>query len=178
MKKAINLLMLAALMSAAAANAYGQKIVPEDSVPKILDAYEEKEGVESITISPTMLAMMKNGKAQDRNTKELLSKIMELRILNVTSDGLAEKLTSELKPALQKSYTQIMKAKMTNERMSLYAQNPPAIAGDKRVSALLVIIFGQQSTSIMYLSGDIDASLTEAVMSGKIGVSGSRDKKN
>jgi hypothetical protein len=176
MKKAIKILMLAALVSITAASAYGQKVVHEDSVPQILDAYEEKEGVESITISPAMLAMMKNGKAQDRKTKELLSKITELRILIVTNEQLMERLMAELKPNLQKSYTQIMKAKITGEYMLLYTQNIPANSGNRQLNALLAIITEPQSSSIMYLSGDIDASLTEAVMSGKISASGSNNK--
>lgn len=176
MKKVINLLLLAALTSLAAASAYGQKIVCEDSVPKILDAYEEKEGVEAITISPSMLAMMKDNKAQDRNTKELLFKITELRILIVTGEKLAGQLRADLNPLLQKGYTQIMKAKLAGEHMLLYTQNVPENAGDGQKNALLAIISEPKSTSIMYLSGDIDASLTEAVMSGKISVSGKEDK--
>ena len=177
MKKARNLLMLAALMSLTAASAYGQKPVYEDPVPQILDAYEEKEGVEAITISPTaILALIKNGKAQDKKTKELLSKITELRILIVGSDELMEQLKAELNPALQKGYTQIMKAKVTGNHMLLYAQNIPENAESSHRNALLAIISEPQSASVMYLSGDVDASLTEAVMSGKISVSGKDDK--
>lgn len=167
------LLLLAALASAATMTAYGQKDVNEDPIPKLLDAYEEKEGVASITISPSLLAMVKKGKGQDRQTKELISKIAALRILTITDSEVKKNLLHELEPALQKSYAQIMKTKAAGERMALYLRRETENGNEKQVGALLVTI-AEADLTVMHLSGMVDAGLIDAVMNGKISVSGGK----
>jgi hypothetical protein len=170
MKKMVKLLTLAALASVATMTAHGQKDAHEDPIPKLFDAYEEKEGVESITISPSLLAMMKNGKRQDRQTKGLISKIAALRILTITGNEVKKNLLRELEPALQKSYAQIMKTKTAGERMALYLRKEAENGKEKQAGALLVTI-AEANLTVMYLSGTVDAGLIDAVMSGKISVS-------
>lgn len=52
----------------------------------ILDKYEKRKKVESIIISPAVLQMAGNGN-YNASTKELLSKISEMRIVNVKEDA-------------------------------------------------------------------------------------------
>ncbi|MDR1866496.1 MAG: DUF4252 domain-containing protein [Bacteroidales bacterium] len=169
MKKISALLILAVLASATTIHVCGQ------TIPKIFDRYEEKEGVESVTISPMLLGIMKNGKTQDRKTQELLSKISGLRILTIADDA-ADKdaLLSELKSVLQKGYQQIMKMKSSGERVELYHKNIPMNTAeeDAKISALLFMTTQKSSVTLVYLSGTIDKRVIEAVMNGEIHVSG------
>ena len=155
---------------------YGQKDVNEDPVIKIFNKYEEKEGVESITISPALLVLMKNGKTNDKKTQDLISKISGLRILTLTdgADGKGranrEALTAELQAVVQKDFEEIMKVKSSGERIELYVRNKPDCEGCK--SALLFITSANTSVTVMHLAGLIDKGLIDAVMNGEIGISG------
>ncbi|MDR0415627.1 MAG: DUF4252 domain-containing protein [Prevotellaceae bacterium] len=171
MKKIVTLLTLTLLVCIAAANAYGQKEAREDLVSGLLDVYEDKEGVESITISSSLLAMMENGTGQDKQTKELISKIKDLRVLIITDAGVEKALLAELEPVLQNTYTQIMKVKKSaKERMMLYLRTSPEKSGKKQAGALLVTIAEDNSLTVMYLSGNVDTDLIDAVLSGKVNV--------
>ena len=153
---------------------YGQKDA-EDPVIKILDKYEEKEGVESITISPALLGLMKNGKTDDPKTQELISKITGLRILTLT-DGAngkgranREALAAELQAVVKKGFEEIMKVKNSNERIELYVRNKPDCKECR--TALLFITSANSSLTVMHLAGIIDKDMIEAVMNGEIGMS-------
>ena len=153
---------------------YGQKDANDDPVIRIFKRYEEKEGVESITISPTLFGMM-NGKTNDKKTQDLISKITGLRILTLTDDadgkGRAnrEAITRELKAVVQKDYEEIMKVKSSDDRLELYVRNKPTNCKDCQ-GALLFITSATNSVTVIYLSGTIDKSLIDAVMNGEIGI--------
>ena len=155
---------------------YGQKDANEDPVIKIFNKYEEKEGVESITISPALLGLMKNGKTNDKKTQDLISKISGLRILTLTdgADGKGranrEALTAELRSVIQKDLEEIMIVKSAGERIELYVRNKPDCKDCK--SALLFINSANASVTVMHLAGLIDKALIDAVMNGEIGISG------
>ena len=152
---------------------YGQS--NDDPVIKIFNKYEEREGVESITISPTLLGMM-NGKTNDKKTQDLLSKINGLRIMSLTdgTDGKGranrEAITNELKALVQKDYEEIMKVKSSDDRLELYVRNKPANCKDCK-GALLFINSATNSVTVIYLTGTVDKSLIDAVMNGEIGIS-------
>ncbi|MDR1119513.1 MAG: DUF4252 domain-containing protein [Dysgonamonadaceae bacterium] len=153
------------MMLIGASGVYGQKEA-EDPVIRIFNKYEEKEGVESITISPALLVLMKNGKTGDKKTQELISKITSLRILALTdrADGKRranrEAVTAELQTAVKKDFEEIMKVKNSGERIELYVRNK---------SALLFIRSASDSLTVMHFAGTIDKSLIDAVMNGEIG---------
>ena len=154
---------------------YGQKDANEDPVIKIFNKYEEKEGVESITISPALLGLMKTGKTNDKKTQELISKISGLRIITLT-DGAEgkgranrEALTAELRSVIQKDLEEIMIVKSAGERIELYVRNKPDCKDCK--SALLFITSKNTSVTVMHLAGLIDKGLIDAVMNGEIGIS-------
>lgn len=173
MKRMIPIFIITMLISMPS-RVYGQKDA-EDPVIKILDKYEEKEGVESITISPALLGLMKNGKTDDPKTQELISKITGLRILTLT-DGAngkgranREALAAELQAVVKKGFEEIMKVKNSNERIELYVRNKPDCKECR--TALLFITSANSSLTVMHLAGIIDKDMIEAVMNGEIGMS-------
>jgi len=159
---------------------YGQKDADDDPVIKIFKKYEDREGVESITISPTLLSLMKNGKTNDQKTQDLISKITGLRILTLT-DGAEDKgyasrvanriaLSAELLSVVKKDFEEIMKVKSSGkERVELYVRHRPDCKDCR--SALLFITSADNSLTVMHLAGTIDKTLIDAVMNGEIGIS-------
>ena len=153
---------------------YGQRNT-EDLVLRIFDKYEEREGVESITISPALLGLMKNGNSGDKKTQELISKITGLRILTLKDgdDGKGrvnrEALANELQTVVKNGFEEIMKVKTASERIELYVQNKQDCKECK--TALLFITSASNTLTVMHLGGIIDKSLIDAVMNGDIGIS-------
>ena len=174
MKITISVLITVMLMNLTS-NAFGQKDAAEDRIIRILNKYEDKEGAESITISPALLGLMKNGRTNDKKTQDLISKISGLRILTLTdgNDGKGkvnrESIMTELKPIIKKDFEEIMKVKSSGERLELYIQNNSGCADCKR--ALLFITSADKSLTVLHLAGKIDKTLIDAVMNGEIGVS-------
>lgn len=154
---------------------YGQNNANDDPVIKIFNKYEEKEGVESITISPALLGLMKSGNSSDKKTQDLISKITGLRILTLKDDangkGRAnrESLADELQTVVKKDFEEIMKVRNSGERIELYVRNKPDCKDC--MSALLFITSATNSLTVMHLAGLIDKSMIDAVMNGDIGIS-------
>ena len=174
MKRVVPIFIITMLMCLPS-GVYGQKN-SEDPVLKIFDKYEDREGVESITISPALLGLMKNGNSGDKKTQELISKITGLRILKLTDGGAGNKgranreaLTTELQNVVKTGFEQIMKVKSVNERVELYVRHKPDCKDC--MSALLFIASEENSLSVMHLAGTIDKTVIDAVMNGEIGIS-------
>ena len=155
---------------------YGQRDA-DDAVIKIFNKYEDREGVESITISPTLLGLMKDGKTNDKKTQELISKINGLRIMTI-NDGAGNKgrtnseaLIAELQAVVKKDFEEIMKMKNSNERLELYVRNTPNCKDCKGALLFISTNTAYNSFSAIYLSGTIDKALIDAVMNGEIGIS-------
>ena len=173
MKRLIQILVIAMLISIPS-GAYGQTDADDDPIIKIFSKYEDRDGVESITISPALLRLMKNGN-NDKKTQELISKISGLRILTLTdgADGKGranrEALTAELQAVVKKDFEEIMKVRSAGERIELYVYNRPNCKDCK--AALLFITSASNSLTVMHLAGTIDKTLIDAVMKGEIGIS-------
>ncbi len=174
MKRVVSIFITIMLISMPT-GAFAQKEGGDDPILKIFDKYEEKEGVESITISPALLGMMKNGKTNDKKTQDLISKITGLRILTL-NDGAngkgrpnREALTAELQAAVKTDFEEIMKVKNSGERIELYVRNKPDCKDCQ--GALLFITSASSSLTVMHLAGKIDKTLIDAVMNGEIGTS-------
>jgi hypothetical protein len=171
MKRIISMAVIM-ILTGVPSEVYGQKN-DDDQVIRIFNKYEEKEGVESITISPALLGLMKEGSSSDRKTQELISKISGLRILTLTDgvDGKGranrESLTNELQTAVKTDFERIMKVKNANERIELYVRRKPSCNSCK--SALLFITSADRAVTVMHLAGIIDKTVIDAVMNGKIG---------
>jgi len=168
MKRLVHILVISILISLPA-GVYGQ--TGEDPVIGIFNKYEQREGVESISISPAMLRLMQSGRANDQRTQELISKITGLRILTIT-DGRGsagrtnrEALTAELQTVVRRDFEEFMSVRDAGERVELHVRS---VAGR---NALLLITSSASSVTVIYLTGTIDQSLIDAVMRGEIGIS-------
>jgi len=171
MKRVVPILIITMLMCLPS-GAYGQRNADEDPILKIFEKYEEREGVESITISPALLGLMRNGNSGDKKTQELFSRITGLRILTL-KDGddnrrraNREALTAELQAVVRTGFEEIMKVRNSEERIELYVRN----CKDCK-HALLFITSSNNSLTVMHLAGTIDKTLIDAVMNGEIGIS-------
>ena len=146
----------------------------DDPVLKIFNRYEDKEGVESISISPALLGLMKEGRTNDKKTQDLISKITGLRILSLTDGAggkgraIREALVDELQTVVKKDFVEFMSVKNAGERIELYVRNNPECKDCK--SALLFITSSSNSVTVMHLAGTIDKTLIDAVMNGEIGI--------
>lgn len=170
MKKII-FVFTAAILVNWTAGAFGQKNGSTDPVLKIFDKYEAGEGVESVSISPAMLGIMKNDKNNDKKSQDLISKISGLRILTLTDevDGKTrEGLVSDLQAVIKKDFEEIMKVKNSNERIELYVKKD-ADSNDFK-SALLFVTSSDSSVTVMHLAGKIDKNLIKAVINGDIDI--------
>ncbi len=176
MKRVIYVLMMTMVLINWPSSTFGQKDADEDPVLKIFDKYEEKEGVESVTISPALLGLMKNGKSSDKKTQDLIAKISGLRILTF-NDGKngkgkvnRESFVAELRPVIKNDFEEIMKVKSSGERLELYVRKTSDCKDCK--GALLFVTSADAAVTVMHLAGKIDKSLVDAVMNGDISVSG------
>ena len=170
MKRVVKFLVVMILISSPF-GVYGQRDSEEDPVIRILNKYEERDGVESVTISPALLGLMKNGRTNDRKTQDLISRISGLRIMTL-SDGAQgrgkanrEALTSELQEVVKKDFEEIMIVRNSNERVELHVRSKDG------KGALLFITSTSNSVTVMHLAGTIDKTLIDAVMNGEIGIS-------
>ena len=156
---------------------YAQKSEEADPVLKLFNQYEEKEGVESVSISPALLGLMKGGKANDKKTQELISKITGLRILAIADSTDSrrrvnrEAFTAELRAIVKADFEEIMKMKTANERIELYVRSKPDCKSNDCKSALLFIISANSSISATHLAGTVDKTLIDAVINGEISLS-------
>ena len=170
MKRFINIFIIAALITIPL-GVCGQN-ADEDPVIRIFNKYENREGVESVTISPALFGLMRNGNSGDEKTRELISKITGLRVLSFTdrTDGggraTREALSAELQAVVKSNFEEIMKVNRSGERIELYVRN-----GNIN-SALLFITSANNSLTALHLAGTIDKTLIDAVMNGEIGLSG------
>jgi hypothetical protein len=175
MKTISKLLYISILLSLTTSSAFGQKEANDDPIPGIFDRYEDKTGVESITISPSLLMAIKNGKTNDKKTQDWVAKISGLRILIINNsadkENLREPLLAELKTAVTKGYEQIMTIKELGERLELHLRIVTDKNNNRQTSALLFITSGSDSVTVMHLSGNIDKSVIDAVTTGEISVS-------
>jgi hypothetical protein len=175
MKKIIPLLTI--MLMSMSLVVYGQKKtdekVNEDPIVKILKKYEDSPGVESITISPALLEIMKGRKDNNKETQELFSKISELRVLTMAATDSSRHIvlktfTAELQTVVKKDFKEYMKIKSAGERSELYVRDKPDCNDCSR--ALLFISSTAEYITVIYLAGTIDKTLIDAVMNGSISV--------
>ncbi|HCT94235.1 MAG: hypothetical protein A2X19_08725 [Bacteroidetes bacterium GWE2_39_28] len=135
----------------------------------ILDKYEKRKKVESIIISPSVLQMASNGN-YDASTKELLSKISEMRIVNV-KEG-AEQNGTPLKIIIRSDLDKVL----TGERFSrvLKMQDGEELlelfVTKNEEGVLVFLATSPKEFAIISIFGNIDKSVINAVMTGGIKV--------
>ncbi len=137
-------------------------------INEIFDRYEKKKMVESITISPSLLSMTNSSKSQE--TKDLLSKITDMRILNIPESALenGQPISKQLKYELDKvikqfQFQRAVKVEEENSSFELYMIN-----GNK--GAVLFISSDNSSFTAISILGDIDKSVVNSLLNGSIKV--------
>ncbi len=161
MKKLL-ILMFAAILPIAALGQTKQ-------VNEILDKYEKKKNVESILISPSLLQIAGTSNV-DASTKDLLSKITEMRIINIkasaTENGTPVWLS--LKGDLEtltngELFTRIVKIMEGDELLEMYITK-------NSQGALLFLSTTPKEFSVISIFGNIDKTVVNAAMTGGIKV--------
>lgn len=161
MKKLL-ILMFAAILPIAALGQTKQ-------VNEILDKYEKKKNVESILISPSLLQIAGTSNV-DASTKDLLSKITEMRIINIkasaTENGTPVWLS--LKGDLEtltngELFTRIVKIQEGDELLEMYITK-------NSQGALLFLSTTPKEFSVISIFGNIDKTVVNAAMTGGIKV--------
>jgi hypothetical protein len=151
---------------------YGQS---SDPIIEIFNKYEQRDGVQSVSISPSLLRMIQGGRMSDPKTADLISKITGLRIISLTDGAAAqvrasrESLMNELKVVVNNNFTEFMSVVSSGTRVELYVRNSSNCQDCK--NSLLMVTTTANSATVMHLAGTIDQSLIDAVMKGEIGFS-------
>ncbi|MFA5849062.1 MAG: DUF4252 domain-containing protein [Bacteroidales bacterium] len=161
MKKVI-LILLAAFICPMLANAQSKHI------SEIFDKYEKKKHVESIVVTPSLLGFMIGG--EDKEAKDLMSKIKEIRILNVPTTAiengvpLRQILKDELdKFIIKEQFTRVVKVNSGDELLEVYiSQN------DK--GALLFLASSTAEFAVISIFGKIDKQVVNSIMNGTLKV--------
>ncbi len=136
-------------------------------VNDILDKYEKKKNVESILVSPALLQLA-GGSNVDVSTKELLSKISQLRILTIKSSAmengipLSKLLREDLDNLIEKEkLNKIVRIKDNEELLEMYITQSTK-------GVLLFLATGSKEFSVISIFGEIDKSVINAAISGEI----------
>lgn len=144
-------------------------IAQAKQINDILDKYEKKKNVESILISPALLQLA-GGTNVDEATKELLSKISQLRILNLKSNAtengvlLSEMLRNDLNQLIEReNLNRIIKVQDNDELLEMYISKSTK-------GVLLFIATDSNEFSVISIFGEIDRSVINAAIEGKIKV--------
>jgi len=162
MKKLLILMFVAVIMPL---TALGQT----KQINEILDKYEKRKGVESIIISPSLLQIASTTDV-DASTKDLLSKITEMRILNIKSGAIENGIPIRL--SLRKEldgltgtdmFKRIVMVKDGDETLEMYITNTTQ-------GVLLFLTTNPGEFSVISIFGNIDKAVVNAAMSGAIKV--------
>ncbi|MHC1779480.1 MAG: DUF4252 domain-containing protein [Bacteroidales bacterium] len=160
--KKLFILMFAAILPIAALGQTKQ-------VNEILDKYEKKKNVESILISPSLLQIA-GTKDVDASTKDLLSKITEMRIINIkvtaTENGTPVwvSLKGELETLTSGDlFTRVVKLQEGEELLEMFVTK-------NSQGALLFFSTTPKEYSVISIFGNIDKTVINAAMTGGIKV--------
>ncbi|MDP3452750.1 MAG: DUF4252 domain-containing protein [Bacteroidales bacterium] len=160
MKRLLILMFVAIILPAAALGQTKQ-------INEILDKYEKKKSVESIVISPSLLQIAGTSDV-NASTKELLSKIKELRIINIKTSAMESgvPLWTSLKGELEKHtssdlFTRIVRIQDGEELLEMFITK-------NTEGALLFYTTTPKEFSVISIFGSIDKTVINAAMSGGI----------
>ncbi len=137
-------------------------------INEIFDRFEKKKSVESITISPSLLSMTSSKGSNE--TAELLSKISNMRILNVplrtTENG--QPVSKQLKYELDKiikiyQFQRAVKVEEESSSFELYMIN-----GNK--GAVLFLSSDNSDFTSIAIFGEIDKTIVNSLLNGNIKV--------
>ena len=136
-------------------------------VNDILDKYEKKNNVESILVSPALLQLA-GGANVDATTKDLLSKISQLRILNIKSSAmengvaLSKLLRADFDKLIEtEKFKRIIRVQDNEELLEMYIT-------ESTKGVLLFLATSPKEFSVISIFGEIDKSVINAAISGEI----------
>lgn len=135
----------------------------------IMDKYEKKKNVESILVSPALLQLAE-GSNVDATTKNLLSKISQLRILNIKASAiengvlLSKLLREDLDKLIEtEKLNRIIRVQDNDELLEMYITQSTK-------GVLLFLATNPKEFSVISIFGEIDKSVINAAISGEIKV--------
>jgi hypothetical protein len=138
-------------------------------INEILDKYEKKKNVESILISPQLLQIAGTSNV-DAKTRDLLSKINEMRIVNIKVSAMENgtpvwlSLKGELEVLTSGDlFTRIVKLQEGDELLEMYMTK-------NSQGALLFLSTTPKEYSVISIFGNIDKTVINAAMTGGIKV--------
>ncbi len=163
MMKKLIILMFASLILPVAALGQAKQI------NEILDKYEKKKSVESILISPQLLQIAGTSNV-DAKTRDLLSKINEMRIVNIKVSALENgtpvwlSLKGELEALTSGDlFTRVVKIQEGDELLEMFITK-------NSQGALLFFSTTPKEYSVISIFGNIDKTVINAAMTGGIKV--------
>lgn len=164
MKKVI-LILIAAFLCPLLANAQSKQI------SDIFDKYEKKKYVESIVVTPSLLSFMND--LENKEEKELLAKIKEIRIMTVPTGVLATKNTENdaqlsviIRDELEKhmkaeKYFRVVKVNDGEEMLEVYIS-------ENEKGVLLFLASSKEEFTVISIFGNIDKTILKSVMDGTL----------
>ncbi len=139
-----------------------------NALNQIFDKYEQKKGVESILISSDLLSLSM-GSNVNESTKELLSKLSGIRIINIKKSiregnvDVSSAFVSEITSLLTSdSFKRVMRVMDGSERLEMFVTNREVNG------ALIFIANSKDAVSVIAISGDVDKRVIDAALSGEI----------
>jgi CO dehydrogenase/acetyl-CoA synthase gamma subunit (corrinoid Fe-S protein) len=121
------------------------------AIDKVFSKYGDREGFTVVTINKGLLKMVANVD-DDRESKEFLSRISQIKILAVEEENSGINLYDEVLSSLDKSeYEELMTAKSKGEEVLLLIRKNGDI-----IEELIVLVGGDDENALVYISGKMN----------------------
>jgi len=141
---------------------YAQRI---KTIDDLFASYEQAKGVNYISLSPSLLKLMKD------DLDEVMSNITSLKILTLDLKTQEQKTlaarirTDALGLVKQENFEEIMKVREDQSEFSVYLSKKT-----HQAQALLLIADGNSELMLIGITGTISREVINAVLEGKIGI--------
>ncbi len=140
-----------------------------NALNQLFDGFEKRKGVESILISSDLLKFSMDCSNVANNTKDLLSKLKEIRIINIkrsikeNNEELAKIFLNGVTDLLSSGmFKRVVKVAEGSESLEMFVTN-------REVNGALVFLASSKDAiSVIVMFGDIDKKVIDAALSGEI----------
>lgn len=140
-----------------------------NALNQLFDGFEKKKGVESILISSDLLKFSMDCSNVTSNTKDLLSKLKEIRIINIKKSvkenniNVANLFTSGVTELLSSGmFKRVVRVVEGSESLEMFVTNREVNG------ALIFIANSKDAVSVIAMFGNIDKNVIDAALSGEI----------
>lgn len=132
-----------------------------DKIERIIEKYSSSKYVESVKISPKLLAKLSGAK----NTDNLIKNVSGLNILSLKKDSeesrkVCNVFTDEIKDAIKKGYSELITIKSGGDNINIYIEDKNA--------QVVMLIDNNSEFSVLCIDGSITTDIIQAVMNGDI----------